>query len=500
MANRYRSEVRTLGIVGGGVIGAGWAARALAHGLDVVAFDPAPEGERILRDKVANAWPALVKLGLDERTSQARLHLVSSVKGVAQSADFIQESAPERIDLKTSLHAEIDAAAPADVVIASSTSGLLPSEFQAECAHADRVLVGHPFNPVYLLPLVEVLGGRKTDAAAIEAAIAFYREIGMYPLHVRTEIEGFLSDRLQEALWRENLHMINDGVATTAEMDDAIVYGPGLRWAFMGVNKTFALAGGDEGMRHMLRQFGPALKLPWTKLEAPELTESLIDRMVAGTEEQLSGMAIREMERRRDDCLIAIMQALRAFGEGAGRVIEKDEARRLQAAAPLRWRNGAAVDSPLSFYRCTVQPDWVDYNGHMTESAYLLAFGWATDALFRYIGDDEDYRASGLSFYTVETHLNYLQEVSTGEPLRFTTQLLGVDAKRMHIFHSMFHGQSGDLLCTTEQMLLHVDTKAGAACPIRADVLEALGAIREAHASLPAPEQVGRVMAVKARV
>ncbi len=315
------TEIRTLGLVGGGVIGAGWAARALAHGLDVVAWDPAPEGAAVLRAKVANAWAALERMGLAPGASQDRLATVDSLEAVAEAADFVQESAPERLEVKIDVHARIDAAADPSVPIGSSTSGLLPSEFQANCTHPERVFVGHPFNPVYLLPLVEVLGGKRTDDAVLDRAEAFYRAIGMHPLRVRTEIEGFLSDRLQEALWRENLHLVADGVATTGELDEAIIYGPGLRWAFMGVNETFALAGGEQGMRHFMKQFGPALKLPWTKLEAPELTEDLIEKMVAGTTEQLGGVTIREMERLRDDCLIEIMQALAKYRKGAGRLM-----------------------------------------------------------------------------------------------------------------------------------------------------------------------------------
>lgn len=322
-------QVKTVGLAGGGVIGAGWAARCLAHGLDVVCFDPAPNGEEIVRAKVANAWPALTKLGLFPGASQDRLRFVQSVEDMARAADYVQESAPERIELKRDLHAAIDAAAAPDVVIGSSTSGLLASDIQADCRHhPDRILVAHPFNPVYLLPLCELVAGRKTSASAVDAARAFCAQISMYPLVVRKEVDGHLSDRLQEALWRENLHMIAEGVATTKELDDAVVYGPGLRWAFMGVNKTFALAGGDTGMRHFLHQFGPALKWPWTKLEAPELTEDLIDRMVDGTTEQMAGTSVAEMERLRDDCLIAIMEALKTFREGAGAVLADMQKRR----------------------------------------------------------------------------------------------------------------------------------------------------------------------------
>jgi carnitine 3-dehydrogenase len=235
---------------------------------------------------------------------------VAKVEAAVEGADFVQESAPENEDLKRRLFAQLDAAAPADVLIASSSSGLLPTRFAADCRHPGRVLVGHPFNPVYLLPLVEVLGGEATADETLVAASAFYQRIGMRPLRVRTEIPGYISDRLQEALWREILHMVAEGVATTDELDDAVRFGPGLRWAFMGTCMIFHMAGGDEGMRHMLRQFGPALKLPWTKLEAPELTEELIDRMGEGTQKQAGTRSITDLERYRDDALISVMEAV----------------------------------------------------------------------------------------------------------------------------------------------------------------------------------------------
>jgi carnitine 3-dehydrogenase len=302
--------IRTIGIVGTGVIGAGWVARCLAHGLDVVAWDPAANAEAQLRAKVENAWPALQRTGLAAGADPARLRFVADVEAAVRDADFIQESAPEVEDLKRMLLARVDAAARPDVVIASSSSGLLPTRFSVDCRHPERVLVGHPFNPVYLLPLVEVVGGEATGDAAKDLAVAFYRRIGMRPLRVRTEIPGYIADRLLEALWREILHMVAEGVATTAELDDAIRFGPGLRWSFMGTCQIYHLAGGEAGMRHMLEQFGPALKLPWTKLVAPELTDELIDRMVEGTLQQAGGRSISALERYRDDALISVMDAL----------------------------------------------------------------------------------------------------------------------------------------------------------------------------------------------
>ena len=320
-------RVETLAVVGAGVIGAGWAARALAQGLDVVAWDIAPGWESRLRSAVDNAWPALTRLGLHPAASTMRLHCADSLETACQDATFVQESAPERIESKRRLLAQIDRATNTDVPIASSTSGLLPSDLQADCQHPARIVVGHPFNPVYLLPLVEVLGGKQTAPECVDRAMAFYTGLGMHPLKVRNEIDGFLSDRLQEALWREALHLVNDDVASTEELDAAITYGPGLRWAVMGTCLAFHMAGGDGGMRHFLDQFGPTLKSPWTRLEAPELTEGLIDAMAYGTEQQAAGRTVKELERLRDDCLVSIMEALERHGVGAGGTLADHRAR-----------------------------------------------------------------------------------------------------------------------------------------------------------------------------
>lgn len=482
-----RTAASTFGVVGTGVIGAGWAARALGRGLDVVAHDPAPGAERRLRAAVDRAWPAVTRLGLYPGADPDRLRFVAAPEQVAGEADFVQEATPEVLDLKRAVLATLDAAAPAGTVLASSTSGLRPSALQAGLTHPERVVVGHPFNPVYLLPLVEVVAGARTAPETVDHARRVYDDLDMHPLVVRREVDGFLSDRLLEAVWREILHLVAEGAATTAELDDAITYGPGLRWAVMGTNLTYHLAGGDAGMRHMLDQFGPALAWPWARFAGPELTGELVTAMVDGTSEQSGGRSVAELEAQRDDALIAIMSALRSTGLGAGAVLARREARTLEQGAPLRWTPGAQVPAPLPLYSCRVAPDWVDYNRHMTESAYLYAFGWASDALFRYIGIDESYRAAGNSFYTVESHLVYAREVASGEPLRFTTQLLGHDHKRMHIFHAMTHGRTGDLLCTNEQVLVHVDMAAGRSRPTLPGPLAALDAVAQAHQAMARP-------------
>jgi carnitine 3-dehydrogenase len=316
-----------VGLVGGGVIGAGWAARFLLNGCDVSMFDPDPEIARKLGTVIANARRAQAKLFPGLSTSEGRLTIAASIEQAVAGAGFVQESLPEREDLKQSVLAAVDRATRPEVVIASSTSGLLPTRLQAKMANPDRFVVGHPFNPVYLLPLVEVCGGEKSSEAAKQAAMELYTAVGMRPLHVRKEIDGFIADRLLEALWREALWLVKDGVATTEEIDDAIRFGAGLRWSFMGTFLIYRMAGGEAGMRHFLAQFGPALKLPWTKLEAPELTDELIDLVSAQSDDQAAGASIRELELRRDDCLIAVLGALRAQDFGAGAVAGEHEQR-----------------------------------------------------------------------------------------------------------------------------------------------------------------------------
>jgi carnitine 3-dehydrogenase len=329
------SNLRRVGLVGGGVIGAGWAARFLLNGCDVSIFDPDPEIGRKLEAVVGNARRAQSKLFPGLSPPEGRLTICASVEQAVAEADFVQESLPEREDLKQAALAVIDRATRPEVAIASSTSGLLPTRLQSAMAHPERFVVGHPFNPVYLLPLVEVCGGDKTTDATKQAVIRIYSAIGMRPLHVRKEIDGFIADRLLEALWREALWLVRDGVATTAEIDDAIRFGAGLRWSFMGTFLIYRMAGGEAGMRHFLAQFGPALKLPWTKLEAPELTDELIDLVSTQSDDQAGGASIRDLEIQRDDCLIAVLAGLRAKEFGAGAVV-KDYERRLRdrSAAP----------------------------------------------------------------------------------------------------------------------------------------------------------------------
>jgi carnitine 3-dehydrogenase len=486
--------VTRVALVGGGVIGGGWAGRLVENGLDVVVYDPHPEAERRVREVLENAERAWARLVLVPRR-RGTVSFASSLAEAVHDAEVVQESAPEDEALKRRLLAEIDAHAPPGALVCSSTSGLRPSLLQADMTHPERFVVGHPFNPVYLLPLVEVVAGEGTSEKAVERAMSFYESLGMKPLHVRREIDGFVADRLLEALWREALWLVHDDVASVEEVDDAIRYGAGLRWAQMGTFLTYRIAGGEAGMRHFLAQFGPALEWPWTKLtDVPELTDEFVDKLASQSDEQAGDLTVRELERLRDDNLVAVLHALRANRYAAGALLHEHEARLFGESAPA-----AAPADPTRplLHETVVDPTWVDYNGHMTEARYLHVFSQATDAFLLQVGLDADYLDRGSSAYTVETHLRHLQEVAALEPLLVETQILGADEKRLHVFHTMTHGRSGEPLATAEQMLLHVDTAAGHASPWQEPVAGRLAAASAAHAALPAPDGAGRAIALR---
>jgi carnitine 3-dehydrogenase / betainyl-CoA thioesterase len=482
--------VRRVAIVGAGVIGSGWALHYLRMGFDVDVYDPARHAERdLLRTRDA-AWPLLERMGLRPGASPDRITFHAGLAGAVAGADMVQENAPEDGPTKRRVLAEIDAAAPPEVVIASSTSGFAMSMLQADCASPQRCVVGHPFNPPYLIPLVEVTGGEKTDPAAVDWLAAFYAGTGKRALRLSRELPGFVANRLQEAMWREALHMVAAGEATVEEIDASIVYGPGLRWAQMGPCLTFHLAGGSGGMAHMLDHFGAALIEPWTRLQAPPLTPELRQRMVDGCAAQARGRSVAELERLRDEFLAELLGLVERYGTEATVPARVSTPYAGAGAAP--WREGQPIPAPLRLHETTVRAEWVDYNGHLSESVYLLIFGDSSDAFFRFFGVDEKYRASGHSLYTVETHMRNLREVSLGERLRLSLQVLGVDAKRVHIAHEM-HNAAGDVVATAEQMLLHVDTRAGNVTPFPAEIARRLQRIGAAHAALEAPNHVMRI-------
>lgn len=308
-------------VVGCGVIGAAWASRMLLSGVDVVVSDPSPDAEATLTDVMANAIAAWDDLGLSTNT-RGTYRITASIADAVADAQFIQESVPERPEIKAAVLAEIEAAAPTDTIIGSSTSGIRASVMQETMTNPERLVVGHPYNPVYLLPVVEVVGGDQTPIENVRRAQSIYAGIGMKPVHVRVDIDAFIGDRLLEALWREALWLVNDGVATTQEIDDIMTHGFGLRWAQMGLFETYRVAGGTGGFKHFMDQFGPTLEWPYSKLtDTPEYTDELVDTIVEQSNAQSGMHDVRELERIRDRNVVGFLKVLEANEWGAGTAI-----------------------------------------------------------------------------------------------------------------------------------------------------------------------------------
>ena len=307
------SNIKKVAVIGTGVIGTGWIIRCLAHNKIVYAFDKDLKLKTSLVTEIKRTWPYVKKLFNKKNLNLKNLKYFTSIEDALKDADFIQECATENYSLKTNLISSIGKYSKKNSIIASSSSGLLPTRIYSKCKNPKRGLIGHPFNPVYLLPAVEIVPGKKTSIKFVNKAKKFYQSISMNPIMVKNELPGYLSDRLQEALWREGLHIINEGFATTKDLDRAIEDGPGLRWSLMGTFLTFHLAGGKSGMKHMLEQFGPALKLPWTKLKAPRLSKRLINRLVAGTKKQSKGKTVEKISNIRDEYLVELQKLRKKY-------------------------------------------------------------------------------------------------------------------------------------------------------------------------------------------
>ena len=298
------SIYKNVAVIGTGVIGTGWVIRCLAHGKKVDAYDINLKHKNNLIKEIKRTWPFVKKMFSKKKINFNNLSFHINLNEALKNAEFIFECAPENYNVKTKLMNKIGLYSKRNSIISSSSSGLLPSKIYSKCKYPERGLIGHPFNPVYLLPGVEIVPGKKTKKLFLNKAKKFYETISMKPIMVKKELPGYLADRLQEALWREGLHIINENFATTKELDRAIEDGPGLRYSLMGTFLTFHLAGGNQGMKHMLRQFGPALKLPWTKLKAPKLTKKLSDRIIKGTQSQARGKSVVNLANIRDDYLV----------------------------------------------------------------------------------------------------------------------------------------------------------------------------------------------------
>lgn len=479
----------TAAIIGGGVIGGGWAARFLLSGWDVRVFDPDPDAERKIGAVLANARRALPGLSDAPLPPEGRMSFHDTLSSAVEGADWVQESVPERLDRKQQVFGEIQAVSGA--IIGSSTSGFKPSELQAGAARPGRIVVTHPFNPVYLLPLVELVTTPATDAETVAQAQSVMTGIGMYPLHLKKEIDAHVADRFLEAVWREALWLVKDGIATTEEIDNAIRYGFGIRWAQMGLFETYRVAGGEAGMKHFMAQFGPALKWPWTRLmDVPEFTEDLVDLIAGQSDAQSGHLGIRDLERIRDDNLVGMMRALKATDWGVGALLNSHDAV-LKDAQGLTGGVDAISDlaQPILTLDQAVPLDWTDYNGHMTESRYLDAFARATDRFMEIIGCDKAYIAAGGSYFTAETHIRHLDEALAGDRIAVRTQMVLGAGKKLHLFHRMYRGE--DMIATGEHFLLHVDLATRRPSAPSAEIEAAMARIAAAQADLGYPDGAG---------
>jgi 3-hydroxyacyl-CoA dehydrogenase len=311
----YNKPIRRIAIVGAGVIGASWAAEYLARGFDVVTTDPGPNAEANLRKYVDEAWNDLTKIGLSKGASRDRLTFTKDSKEALSQADFVQENGPERKDFKIKLFADMDAATPVDSIIASSSSGIPPSVMQTNCKHPERVLVGHPFNPPHIVPLVEVVAGDKTAPEAVDQAIAFYSSIGKKPIRLRKAVVGHVANRLQAALYREVVYLIEQGVVDVGDVDAAVCWGPGLRWGVMGPNLQFLLAGGAGGIQHFLEQFSAPLAAWWKDLGTiTELSPKAKQLIIDGVQKEAANRSIEEIAQEENRILVGLLR-LRAQAE-----------------------------------------------------------------------------------------------------------------------------------------------------------------------------------------
>ena len=462
----------TAAIIGGGVIGGGWAARFALMGRDVRIFDPDPEAERKIGAVLANARASLPMLYDTALPAEGRISFHGSIAEAVAGADWISESVPERLEIKHKVYQEIQAHCSPDALIASSTSGFKPSELQEGAARPGQILVAHPFNPVYLLPLAELVPSAKNAPEIIEKAKQTLIGIGMYPLHVRAEIDAHIADRFLEAVWREALWLVKDGIATTEDIDNAIRYGFGLRWAQMGLFETYRVAGGEAGMRHFMAQFGPCLQWPWTRLtDVPEFTDELVDLIAGQSDAQSGAFTIRQLESKRDKNLVAILRALKGRDEAAGALLRDHE-------RGLRFR---PEGMPMLTQRRVIPIDWTDMNGHMNEGRYGQLFSDAAEVLMAAVGADEAYVAAGMSYFTVETTVKYLAETHAGEAVRVDSRVTLGEGKKLRVFHEMRRDVDGELMATCDQFMLHVSLETRRTCSPAPQVQAAVEALAAAH-------------------
>lgn len=472
--------IKAAAVIGGGVIGGGWVARFLLMGIDVNVYDPDPQAERKISEVLDNARRSLPDLYEHRLPAEGTLEFSESLEAAVTDADWVCECVPEQLALKQRVLNEVQGYCSSGAIISSSTSGFKPSELQVGSSSPSQIIVAHPFNPVYLVPLVELVG----DSETTQKAKNILTKLGCFPLVVRKEIDAHIADRLLEAVWREGLWLVNDGIATTQEIDDAISYGFGLRWAQMGLFETYRIAGGEAGMAHFIKQFGPALEWPWTKLmDVPELTDSLVQTIAEQSDAHSGHHSIRQLERIRDDNLVAMMRSLKGTNWGAGELLNKMD---VQLGAEAHRTRENSAGSYLTTISRIVPSSWTDYNGHMNDSRYSEVFSVASDNVMQAIGANADYIEGGMSYFTVDMHITYTQECLHGDAITVETRISNGQGKKLELEHAM-RNEQGELVASCDQLLIHVDLSARKSCLPLEPVALALAKLADQHHSLSKP-------------
>ncbi|WP_316399355.1 3-hydroxyacyl-CoA dehydrogenase NAD-binding domain-containing protein [Bradyrhizobium sp. 33ap4] len=491
MSETKKSEAdrlpRAVGLLGGGIIGGGWAARFLLNGVDVRLYGPSLGAAERVQKMLVNARRTYRRLTRVPLPAEGKLTVVKSVEDAVDGVELVQESAPERLELKQQLLAKASQAAGREILICSSTSGFLPSLLQAGMNHPERFLVAHPFNPVYLVPLAELCAGRRTAPEASARAAEIYRSVGMHPVLVRKEIDGFITSRVQEAAWREAMWLVHDDVATAQEVDDAVRYSFGLRRPIMGPLQTYRMAVNEASGRRAMERMGPELKKPWTKLtEVPELADAYLDKLGEQLDAQMEAenLSFSELERKRDDCLVAMLRGLSSEEHGAGSTLARWE-RRLRDRVP----QSSSEPGPLRTPMLEIPSSWLGYNGHVTGRCDLQLCGYAKENVLNHIGIDDEYMATSGRYFSAETHLSHIRELYAGDRVEVITQVLGADDKRLHIFHAVMREGDDGPAATGEQVLVHITAGSGRSGPVCGQVRERVVELARLHAQLPLPDR-----------
>ena len=475
--------------IGAGVIGSGWAARLLVNGINVTVFDKQTESYNRTNSSVERAKKCFSQLTKAPLRAIGNLTFAKSLEDALKLPNYIIESLPENLQIKQHLYKEIEEISNNSIIL-SSTSGFKPTDLQKYMKNPENLVVTHPFNPVYLMPLVEVVPGQAKDQSIIDDVQHLLEYIGMVPIIIKKEIDAFVADRMLEAMWREALWLIKDDICTTKDLDDIITSSFGIRFAQMGMFESYRIAGGDKGMRHFLDQFGPALKWPWSRLtDVPDFNSELIEKICSQSDVQSDMYSISELEDIRDKNLVELQKALRNNRWGSGRTLASYEKDLFDEQSKQAEKASAQISSDLLItYTKTIPPEWADYNGHMTEYRYLNCFGDASDAVMLYIGCNKAYIEAGNSYFTVETNIKHLTELKVGQEVYIETKVIKGTEKKLHVFH-ILKNKEGELFATGEHLLLHVSLKTRKTCPASEPLISKLVELQKHHQETSIPSE-----------